>query len=81
MKNSWQLDLPKIPGFARQACRHEFHPHPTGIPVYDDVIEMNIQSGSQRDGFRHFGHIGSKRFYNNLTHEEVLSGTLQKAHN
>ncbi|THV64014.1 hypothetical protein D6D27_10544 [Aureobasidium pullulans] len=36
---------------------------------------MNIQSGSQWDGFRHYGHQTQGRFYNNLTPEEVKSGT------
>lgn len=42
--------------------------------VFDDWIDMNIQSGSQWDGFRHYGHQTQGRFYNNLTPEEVKSG-------
>lgn len=42
--------------------------------VFDDWIDMNIQSGSQWDGFRHYGHQSQGRFYNNLTPEEVKSG-------
>lgn len=42
--------------------------------VFDDCLEMNIQSGSQWDGFRHFGHFEMERFYNNLAVEEVKEG-------
>lgn len=35
---------------------------------------MNIQSGSQWDGFRHYGHMGHKKLYNNLDPSEILTG-------
>lgn len=44
--------------------------------VYDDWLDMNIQSGSQWDGFRHFGHLTGGRFYNDLTREEIDAGTI-----
>lgn len=68
------MNLPKTPAFGRDACRHTIKNHPDGLMVFDDWIDMNIQSGSQWDGFRHFGHFGMERFYNGLTAEEVKSG-------
>lgn len=35
---------------------------------------MNIQSGSQWDGFRHYGHSGHQKLYNNLDPSEVYTG-------
>jgi hypothetical protein len=35
---------------------------------------MNTQSGSQWDGFRHFGHLGIQKLYNNLDPKDVVSG-------
>ena len=68
------MNLPKKPAFGRDACRHRIKRHPEGYVVFDDMLDMNIQSGSQWDGFRHFGHFGQKRFYNDLTAEEIESG-------
>lgn len=45
---------------------------------------MNIQSGSQWDGFRHFAHLGKKVLYNGLTKDDVHTGMclseLRRAH-
>jgi hypothetical protein len=71
---SWPMNLPAKPAFGRDACKHTVKNHPDGPLVFDDWLEMNIQSGSQWDGFRHYGHQTQGRFYNNLTPEEVKSG-------
>lgn len=42
--------------------------------IYDDFLDMNIQSGSQWDGFRHYGHMGQKKLYNNLDASEIHTG-------
>ena len=68
------MNLPTKPAFGRDACKHTFKNHPDGPMVFDDWIDMNVQSGSQWDGFRHFGHQTQRRFYNDLTPEEVKSG-------
>lgn len=68
------MNLPAKPAFGRDACKHTIKNHPDGPMVFDDWIDMNVQSGSQWDGFRHFGHQTHGRFYNNLTPEEVKSG-------
>jgi len=69
------MRLPGKPAFAREPCEHRIANHPDGPMVFDDWLHMNIQSGSQWDGFRHYGHQSHGRFYNNLTPEEVKSGT------
>jgi len=68
------MNLPTKPAFGRDACKHTVKNHPDGPMVFDDWIDMNVQSGSQWDGFRHFGHQTQGRFYNDLTPEEVKSG-------
>jgi hypothetical protein len=71
---SWDIALPKKPAFGRDPCKHRIANHPDGPYVFDDWLDMNIQSGSQWDGFRHYGHQRQGKFYNNLTPAEVLSG-------
>ncbi|KAH8762363.1 hypothetical protein BGZ57DRAFT_943859 [Hyaloscypha finlandica] len=61
---NWPMNLPTKPAFGRAPCQHRVANHPDG-PM----------SGSQWDGFRHYGHQTQGRFYNDLTPEEVLSGT------
>ncbi|KAN0099539.1 hypothetical protein V8E51_013314 [Hyaloscypha variabilis] len=69
---NWPMTLPAKPAFGRT---HRMANHPDGPMVFDDWLDVNIQSGSQWDGFRHYGHQTQGRFYNDLTPEEVLSGT------
>lgn len=71
---SWSLSLPTDPSFHRQAFKHEIRPHPISPCIFDDFYDMNTQSGRQWDGFRHFGHLGIKKLYNNLDPAEVISG-------
>lgn len=57
------LTVPEKPAFGREVFQHHIK---TLIPeiAYDDTYTLNTQSGTQWDGFRHFGHIDSKCFYN-----------------
>ncbi|PGH08298.1 hypothetical protein AJ80_07894 [Polytolypa hystricis UAMH7299] len=48
--------------------------HKAPRPVHDDEITMNTQVSSQWDGFRHYGYLESKLFYNGATADE-LSGS------
>ena len=77
---NWPMNLPTKPAFGRAPCQHRVANHPDGPMVFDDWLDMNIQSGSQWDGFRHYGHQTQGRFYNDLTPEEVLSGINPKTH-
>jgi hypothetical protein len=72
---NWATNLPAKPAWERPPGKHRFAPHPDGHPVFDDLLEINTQSGSQWDGFRHFGHLTKRFFYNNLAMDEVESGT------
>ncbi|ROT38298.1 hypothetical protein SODALDRAFT_400672 [Sodiomyces alkalinus F11] len=67
------LSLPyDIPGpalFKRETFHHKVIKMAPGI--YDEVFELNPQSSSQWDGFRHMAHPETKLFYNGLTSEEI----------
>lgn len=41
------------------------------VPISDDVLELNTQSGSQWDGFRHFGHMPLNVFYGGATRASI----------
>lgn len=57
--------MPNVPAFGREPFKHEVKTVLEGI-VYDDVYNLNTQSGTQWDGFRHFAHIASGNFYNGV---------------
>jgi hypothetical protein len=38
---------------------------------HDDEVEMNTQSGSQWDGFRHWAHQPSGTYYNGVQHADI----------
>ncbi|CAG7916499.1 unnamed protein product [Penicillium olsonii] len=65
------LTVPETPAFDREVFQHNIKPLIEGI-AYDDTYTMNTQSGTQWDGFRHVGHIGSKRFYNGATSADFV---------
>ncbi|ODV92514.1 hypothetical protein CANCADRAFT_1108 [Tortispora caseinolytica NRRL Y-17796] len=67
---NWDMTKPAVPSFGRQPLELSLHKHPI-YPVYDDHFNMNPQSGSQFDGFRHFAYVSRQIFYNNLKLEEV----------
>ncbi|KAK4560868.1 hypothetical protein LTR86_005448 [Recurvomyces mirabilis] len=71
MDHSWRADLPNPPAFGRQKFKHTISP--LGEAGFDDLYDMNTQSGSQWDGFRHVGlqHNDSVIFYNGLTKDEI----------
>ncbi|KAI1359000.1 hypothetical protein F5Y08DRAFT_93100 [Xylaria arbuscula] len=71
---NWPMNLPAKPAFGREPCRHKMA-NADGPLVFDDWIDMNVQSGSQWDGFRHYGHQTQGKFYNNLSPEEAKAGT------
>jgi hypothetical protein len=71
---SWDIDLPKNPAFGRQPCKHRIAHVPESEYIFDDWLDMNIQSGSQWDGFRHYGHLSHKKLYNNLDIDEIFKG-------
>ncbi|KAK9465657.1 hypothetical protein V1512DRAFT_248932 [Lipomyces arxii] len=68
---NWDITLPLHPPFARPALKYEIQANPNAL-IHDDTVVMNTQSGSQFDGFRHFGHISCQVMYNGLTREEIV---------
>lgn len=70
------MKLPTAPSFGRQACKHHIATLPEANYIFDDYLEMNIQSGTQWDGLRHYGHRTNGKLYNNLDPAEVFEGRL-----
>ena len=44
-----------------------------GFVAFDDLIHGNTQTGSQWDGFRHWGHQEVGLYYNGLKHDEMTA--------
>ncbi len=56
---SLPLNVPEVPGFSREQFKHKIKVLAPGI-AYDDIYELNTQSGTQWDGFRHVHHLISQ---------------------
>ncbi|KAI1395648.1 hypothetical protein F4819DRAFT_477834 [Hypoxylon fuscum] len=64
------FDQPVPPCYGRPAFKLDITPK--GVKyTYEDTYEMNPQSTSQWDGFRHFSHVSSGYFYNGTTSEDI----------
>ncbi|KAJ1024296.1 hypothetical protein NDA18_004467 [Ustilago nuda] len=59
---NWPIHLPAEPFFRRKAP-DVLVGEDTNVPISDEILELNTQSGSQWDGFRHFGHMPLNVFY------------------
>ncbi|KAK9237773.1 hypothetical protein V1525DRAFT_144934 [Lipomyces kononenkoae] len=68
---NWDITLPLHPPFGRPALKYDIQANPNAL-IHDDTVVMNTQSGSQFDGFRHFGHISRQVMYNGLTRDEIV---------
>ena len=57
------MNVPEQPGFHREKFVHTIKPLVEGV-AYDDKYELNTQSGTQWDGFRHVRHhyLASNRY-------------------
>lgn len=64
------LNVPQVPGFNREEFKHEIKVLAEGL-AYDDKYQLNTQSGTQWDGFRHIAHMPSKTFYNGTTGTDI----------
>jgi hypothetical protein len=66
----WSLNLPSYPSFGRPSfdwkMENRSHPDGTKRTVNDDHLNVNTQSSSQWDGFRHYGYQGAKKYYGEL---------------
>ncbi|KAJ4991400.1 hypothetical protein SVAN01_03047 [Stagonosporopsis vannaccii] len=73
----WYLNLPSHPSFGRPpfGWRMENRTHPDGTKrtVNDDHLDINTQSSSQWDGFRHYGYQQAGRYYGGRTQADLES--------
>ncbi|KAH7356307.1 putative cyclase-domain-containing protein [Pyrenochaeta sp. MPI-SDFR-AT-0127] len=71
----WYLNLPSYPSFARPPfgwkIENRRHPDGTKRIVNDDHLDINTQSSSQWDGFRHYGYQKAARYYGGRTQQDV----------
>ncbi|OQU99466.1 hypothetical protein CLAIMM_05096 [Cladophialophora immunda] len=76
----WRADFPNPPVFGREPFKHTIKR--LSPQVFDDLYDMNTQSGSQWDGFRHVGHFheGNYIFYNNLSPDQITSSNRCGVH-
>lgn len=52
----WPLNKPSAPSFDRKPFKHEIKRFARpGSCIYDDFLDINTQSSTQWDGFRHYG--------------------------
>ncbi|KAI1392483.1 uncharacterized protein F4822DRAFT_425689 [Hypoxylon trugodes] len=65
------FDQVSPPCYGRAVFKHHIHELFPGY-AHDDTYEMNPQSTSQWDGFRHFAHFPSGYFYNKTTGADVV---------
>ncbi|KIX01613.1 uncharacterized protein Z518_09339 [Rhinocladiella mackenziei CBS 650.93] len=69
---NWSLDNCETPHSNRRRPSHRIMPLPDWIG-HDDEVEMNTQSGSQWDGFRHWAHQPSRMYYNGVPHADITN--------
>ncbi|KAK2775710.1 hypothetical protein FQN52_003964 [Onygenales sp. PD_12] len=65
------LNVPEQPAFGRERFVHKIKTLTEGV-AYDDQYELNTQSGTQWDGFRHFAHIPTNTFYNGTKAHDIV---------
>lgn len=65
------FDQPMPPCYGRAFFKHRITSLGGARHTVDDSYEMNPQSTSQWDGFRHFAHVPSGFFYNKTTFEDI----------
>lgn len=65
------LNVPETPAFGRQPFKHEIVTLAPGR-AFDDKYDMNTQSGTQWDGFRHFAHMATGTFYNGTKGDDII---------
>lgn len=70
----WPYHKIGIPGFGRAGLQHKIINYEplTGEIAHDDEISLNTQSGSQWDGFMHYGDKNLRCYYNGLQHTDEV---------
>ncbi|KAL8276419.1 hypothetical protein RQP46_011171 [Phenoliferia psychrophenolica] len=72
------IQMPAKPCFHRKEPDVQLVALPTmeHLPVRDDVLHINSQSGSQWDGLRHFGIIEGMCFYQGVPSDSIKTGSV-----
>lgn len=74
---NWPINFPEKPMFGRkgpEVCA--LANHGADLPLRDDEIHVNTQSGTQWDGMRHFGVLEHKVYYQGVSASDVPVGPL-----
>lgn len=71
----WYLNLPTYPSFNRPSFNWRLH-NKAPRSVNDDFIDVNTQSSSQWDGFRHYGYQKAKKFYGGRNQADIESSEV-----
>ncbi|KAG1731201.1 uncharacterized protein EDB91DRAFT_1252264 [Suillus paluster] len=75
---NWPIHFPSRPVFGRKIPSiNTFSKAGPIIPVRDDVIHINTQSGCQWDGLKHFGVAKYNVFYNNTPANSLSEGEME----
>ncbi|PYH92946.1 hypothetical protein BO71DRAFT_382473 [Aspergillus ellipticus CBS 707.79] len=75
----WPLSMPTYPSFGRDPFHQEIV-HRTPNCINDDILTFNSQGSTQWDGFRHYAHQKTRRFFNNKTQEDIESSSVIGLH-
>ncbi|KIJ98038.1 hypothetical protein K443DRAFT_681087 [Laccaria amethystina LaAM-08-1] len=74
---NWPINFPEKPMFGRKTPEVCAFAHlGADLPVRDDEIHINTQSGTQWDGMRHFGVLEHKVYYQGVSASDVPAGPL-----
>jgi kynurenine formamidase len=71
----WHLNLPSFPSFKRPPFSWRML-NKAPRTVNDDFIDINTQSSSQWDGFRHYGYQKAKRFYGGRSQADIEASNV-----
>ncbi|KAJ8595833.1 hypothetical protein M405DRAFT_782599 [Rhizopogon salebrosus TDB-379] len=75
---NWPIHFPSRPVFGRQVPSiTTFKKGGPTIPIRDDIIHINTQSGSQWDGLKHYGLTDYNVFYNNTPADALSEGEME----
>ncbi|KAI1852092.1 hypothetical protein JX265_005930 [Neoarthrinium moseri] len=72
----WPLDKPAFPTFQRQRFEHKVL-NKAPMAMNDDAININTQSSTQWDGFRHYGYQSTKQFFMGHKQEDFKAGSTR----
>jgi len=75
---NWPIHFPSRPVFGRKIPSiTTFSKAGPTIPIRDDIIHINTQSGSQWDGLKHYGLRDYNVFYNNTPADALSEGEME----